>query len=209
MRFYSQKVRAHTLQFFFEKDSQQKNEDKFSEEGLKQRLAILIGKKNLSIDVGASDEMYDFIINCISYGIFISNTDKPIMDQAKDAYHHFKHTVLSQTLVESARIIKKQMMAAFSKAIFVSIAIDEGSTFGLKNVDFNIENPLLELKPFPAQTLTIHDQTASGYVQIILDALTSIKNYNVSIASCICDGNKAQKKAFSFDWTESLRFHDQ
>ena len=71
MRFYSQKVRAHTLQFFFEKDSQQKNEDKFSEEGLKQRLAILIGKKNLSIYVGASDEMYDFIIYCISYGIFI------------------------------------------------------------------------------------------------------------------------------------------
>ena len=43
---------------------------------------------------------------------------------------------------------------------------------------------------------------------MILNGLSAIKLYKVNIASCICDGNKAQKKAFSFAWTESLRFKD-
>ena len=68
----------------------------YSENGLKQRLSVLIGEKNLSVEVVASKEMYDFIIYCISYGIFIGKqNDKPIETQAKEAYHHFKSTVLS------------------------------------------------------------------------------------------------------------------
>ena len=97
-------------------------------------------------------------------------------------------------------------MESFSKAIFVSVAIDEGSTYGLKNVDFNIENHLMKFKPFPAQTIRMDDQTAEGYVKTIYDALSNIKLYNIKIGTCICDGNLAQKKAFSFDWGLSLRF---
>ena len=85
-----------------------KIENEFSEEGLKQRLAILGGKKDLSIEVIASQEMYDFIQYCISYGIYISDHEKPIEEQAKNAYHHFKSTALSQALVESARILKNK-----------------------------------------------------------------------------------------------------
>ena len=82
----------------YAKDRPQKYEEKYTEEGVKQRLAMLIGRKNLSIDFGASEEMYDFIQYCISYGIFIGKSDRSIEDQAKDAYHHYEHTVLSQTL---------------------------------------------------------------------------------------------------------------
>ena len=168
----------------------------------------LRGKKNLSIEFVASDEMYDFIQYCISYGVYISDKNRPIEEQAKNAYHHFKSTVLSQTLIESARILKKQMMELFSKATFVAVAIDEGSIFGVKSVDFNIENPTLPYKPFPVTSLTMEDQTAAGYVTIIYDALCAMKLYKVNVGTCICDGNKAQKKAFSFDWRESLRFKD-
>ena len=198
-----------TLHNFFQKDDKKKPDDIYCEEGVKHRLALLAGKKNLSITVCSSDEMYDFIIYCISYGVYISDKDKPIEQQAKDAYHHFKSTVLSQTMVESARIIKKQMMEIFSKADYVSVAIDEGSVFGIKNVDFNIENPLLNYKPFPAQTITITDQTAVGYSGVIYDALSNIKLYNINIGTCICDGNLAQKKAFSFDWVGSIRFKQE
>lgn len=202
------KKTENTLLNYFEKDESKKQEDIYCEEALKQRLAILTGKKNLSIETSASNEMYEFIIYCISYGIFIAKKDVPIEQQAKEAYHHFKSTAISQTMVESARIIKKQIMENFAKAVYISVAIDEGSTFGIKNLDFNIENPLLKFKPFPAQELTINDQTAKGYTEMILNGLSAIKLYKVNIASCICDGNKAQKKAFSFAWTESLRFKD-
>ena len=97
-------------------------------------------------------------------------------------------------MIESARILKKQIMECFSKAIFVSVAIDEGSIFSQKTEDINIENPLLEFKPFPAQTITIDDQTAEGYTKVIYDALASINLYKIKIASVICDGNRAQKR---------------
>ena len=80
-------------------------------------------------------------------------------------------------------------MVSFSKAVFVSVSIDEGSTYGIKQADFNIENPLIKFKPFPAQTIRMEDQTAEGYVKTIYDALANIKLYNIKIGSCICDGN--------------------
>ena len=206
---YVLKKSETTLLNFFDKEKKQETSEIYSEDGLKHRLAILIGGKNLSVETGASKEFYDFIIYCISYGIYIGKkNDKPIEAQAISAYHHYKSSILTQTLIESAQIIKKQMMECFSKAVFISVAIDEGSIFGKKNVDFNIENPLLTFKPFPAQILTIKDQTAEGYTKIIYDALSNIKLYKVNIASCICDGNKAQKKAFSFEWGSSLRYKD-
>ena len=37
----------------------------------------------------------------------------------------------------------------------------------------------------------------------------SFSFYKVNVGTCICDGNKAQKKAFSFTWSSSLRFKDK
>ena len=56
---------------FFHRKKKEEKCVMYSENGLKQRLSVLIGEKKLSVEVGASKEMYDFIIYCISYGIFI------------------------------------------------------------------------------------------------------------------------------------------
>ena len=91
---------------YFHEEKNSENQE-YSEAGVRQRLAILVGQKNFSIEAAASIEMYNFIIYCISYGIFIGNrNDKPIEKQAKDAYHHVKSTALSQTMVEASRMIK-------------------------------------------------------------------------------------------------------
>ena len=37
----------------------------YLEEGIRSHLALLIGQKNISIEVGTSLEMYNFIIYCI------------------------------------------------------------------------------------------------------------------------------------------------
>ena len=48
-------------------------------------------------------------------------------------------------------------------------------------------------------------QDANAYVSSILDVFASINRWGIKIASVICDGNTAQKKAFNFEWEDSLR----
>ena len=88
---------------------------------------------------------------------------------------------------------------------FCAVAIDEGATFGDKNVIFNLENPLSQFKPFPICVLSIDNLKAGGYVKTISTAFLEISKYNIKIGSVICDGSTAQKKAFSYDWEHSLR----
>ena len=177
----------------------------YSEDGIKSHLCLLIAQKNISIDIGASKEMYDFIIYCISYGIFIHKEGANPIELAQTSYHHFKSTTLSKELIAVSNDIHKKMLAEFKKADYVSVAIDEGSTAKVQNLDFNIENPLLPFKPYPVTTKVLTRADAEGYVQIILDGLSSINIYQIKIGTCICDGNLAQRKAFSFEWTGSLR----
>lgn len=187
---------------------EQKKEDKldFSPEGLKQRLAYLIGKRNISIDAAASDEFYDFIIYCLSYGKQLTCDDGNIVNAAKKAYPHFKETALRNAVIQTAKQIKNSMAQVFSNLDYVAVAIDEGATFGEKNVSFNLENPLSGYDSYTIEILSISDVTANGYVSIIKQGLENISNLNIKIASCICDGNMAQKKAFSYQWKDSLRF---
>ena len=176
----------------------------FSEEGLRQRLAILLGKRNISLDTGASDEFYDFIIYCISYGASI-HVEKDCVEAAKSAYHHFKQDALRVSMIQAAKQLDMLMIEEFKNFDFCSVAIDEGATFGEKNVAFNLENPSSGLDPYTIRLLPIEDQTARGYVGVLLDGLEAIKRFGINVASCICDGNTAQKKAFKYSWARSLR----
>ena len=178
----------------------------YSAEGLKQRLAILIARRNISLDTAASDDFYDFILFCIAFGKQLDVDDGNIIKAAKNAYPHYKEGALRKAIIESAASLKNSLCTEFSQLDFVSVAIDEGSTFGEKNVSFNLENPFSEFNPFTVEILPIVDVTARGYVSVIREGLEKIYERNIMIASCICDGNLAQKKAFSYSWKHSLRF---
>ena len=65
---------------------------------------------------------------------------------------------------------------------------------------------MAHIDPFPVCILPITNTKAGGYVEVISQAFDEISNYNIKIGSCICDGNLAQKKAFSYTWKKSLRF---
>ena len=178
----------------------------FTEEGLKYRLAILLGKLNISLDAGASDHMYDFITFCIAYGMsYTGKGSGTVIERARQAYPHFKNDTLRQAMLTAAKDLDTDMVNQFKQLDYVSISLDEGATFGERNLAFNLENPLSVLSPYTIKNLTMDDITATGYVTTILDGLAAIKLLGINIASCVCDGNKAQKKAFSYSWSESLR----
>ena len=81
---------------------------KYSEEGVRSHLALLLGQKNISVDTGASEEMYTFMTYCIAYGVFISKPGIDPMEQAKAAYRHFKNTTLSKELIAVSNDVHKK-----------------------------------------------------------------------------------------------------
>ena len=195
----------NTLLQYYSPQVEQQNSTSFDEEGVKNHLAFLLGKKNISIDVGASDEFYNFIIYCIAYGIQIHPRSENYLEEAKKAYHHYKQTSLSQTLISISKEINIDMIKKFKSLVYCSISIDEGKTAGNSNLDFVLENPLSYMSPFPVYTEIMHSFDADGYSQHLFNGLSAINRYGIRIGSVVCDGNPAQKKAFSFQWEGSLR----
>ena len=105
-----------------------KNELKidFSDSGLKQRLAILLAQKNISIDAGASDEMYNFIIYCISYGMSYNNKENAkLVEKAKQAYPHYKSDSIRQAMIMAAKLLDKDMLEQYKALDYVCISLDK------------------------------------------------------------------------------------
>lgn len=197
--------RTKTMLDYFKRVEFKKNDLDLSEIGVKHRLAMLIGKKNISIDVAASDEFYDFMIFLIAYGATLSGEKDPITTALK-GYRHYKEGAIRKAVLETAEALRTTTVEEFSGLPFTSVSIDEGAVYGEKNVNFNLEAPLSHLDPFTIGTISIPDVTAKGYVEVLLQGLTNINDCNIKIGSCVCDGNTAQKKAFSYQWPESIRF---
>ena len=193
------------LQYYTPISKEEQQSTTLDEEGIRNHLAFLCGKKNISIDVGASKEFYDFIVYCIAYGMQTQASTTNYLEEAKKAYHHFKQTSLSQTLITIAKEINIEMIQKFKTLIYCCVSIDEGKTAGNCNLDFILENPLSIFAPYPIYTEVMESCDADGYVQHLLNGLSAINRYGITIGSVVCDGNLAQKKAFSFDWSGSLR----
>jgi hypothetical protein len=47
-------------------------------------------------------------------------------------------------------------------------------------------------------------QSAEDYATALTSGLSQISKYDIKIGSVVCDGNKAQKKAFSPTWDRSI-----
>ena len=64
-----------------------------------------MGKRNISLDTAASDEMYDFILYCISYGLSLTQTGVTnIIKQAVKSYLHFKQKPLLQSMTQTHQL---------------------------------------------------------------------------------------------------------
>ena len=195
------------LQYYQPKTNEEKARETFDEEGVKKQLVYLIGRKNISVDAAASEEFYNFICYCIAYGMSLKSGpgENNFLVESQKAYHHFKSSTLSETLLQIGKDVDVAMIDEFKKLTYVSVSIDEGKTADNRNLDFVLENPTSNLSPFPIYTERMEGEKTKDYVTHLLNGLAAINRYGIQIASVIADGNKAQKKAFSFKYKGSLR----
>ena len=81
---------------------------------------MLIGKKNISIDVAASDEFYDFMVFLIAYGTTLRAEADPVSTALK-GYHHFKEGAIRRAVIETAEALKATTIEEFTALPFPSV----------------------------------------------------------------------------------------
>lgn len=182
---------------------------KFSQEAIYEQMAIFTGKYNLSLDVLSSPDFYNLAINLIALGL--TNSNKVIyepLEEAKSLLKPIKRDKLRYVLVNTAFKKHRQIMANFKKQKYVCLALDEGKTEGYQNLYFVLECPNSDLVSYPCDTIRMNGGKAIHYVESIMAGFQSIIISDIPIGTVVCDGNLAQKKAFSINWKKSLRFKD-
>jgi len=191
---------------YFEKKSQESDHEQYTLDDLVTKIAILAGQMNLPLTFCESDEFYDLATYFMAFGAaHIDPNQGKLMEQARRIFPHRKRTFYHDVMIQTASSVHIKAMKEFQKLDYVCCAIDQGSVYGRKNVDFVLESPFSTMEPYPYCTLPIQDQTAEGYFPILNHGLGNLELFNIKLGSVVADGNRAQKKCFDITWDGSLR----
>ena len=188
---------SKSIESYFQKDK--KDDETITDSYLLTKLAILVGRRNLSLETGSCKEMNDLMRACILYGMQNSSSN------IDDIFGNISVDTVRKYVISSAIEVNKLQFEKFSTLPFVGVSCDEGSTRSIHNLDFVLENPLSGLKSYPCFTTIMKHGKAADYCEHLAHGIFFISNNNISIGSITVDGNLAQLKALSYDWNDSIR----
>ena len=117
----------------------------------------------------------------------------------EENFYDLQTYVLKDSLKNTAKSATKKIQLLYQNATTLLVQVNQ---FAETKQTCRKTSSLI--KPFPTQKLTINDQTAKVYTEMLFNRRSAINLYKIRIDSCICDGNIAQKKAFSFAWSQSM-----
>ena len=199
-RIMLQKTRQLTTYFTQIRDNEDKNNaNEITYDDILTKVALVVGGSNLSLEAGASPELQDLIITAIKFGMqhYKANID--------DVFKKYSADTVRQNLIAAAIDIRREQFKIFSMLKYVGVSCDEGTTRGIHDLDFVLENPLSGYQPFPCFTSVMTKGTATHYTEHLAIGLEFIRINNIPVGSITIDGNRAQLKALSYDWLNSLR----
>ena len=75
----------------------------------------------------------------------------------------------------------------------------------IHDLDFVLEAPLSSFKPYPCFTSVMPKGNATTYAEHLARGIDFLRINNIPVGSITVDGNRAQLKALSFTWSNSLR----
>ena len=139
--FVKEESNATILSYFLP----EKAEEQVTYEGILTKIAVFVGRRNLSLEAGASEELQSLIKMAIEFG---AQESKKNFDVDKVFRKYTEYTVRKYLIAASIEVNKMQFQL-FSQLPFVGVACDEGTTKGIHDLDFVMENPLSGLQPYP------------------------------------------------------------
>ena len=190
---------------FFSKSDSDTGADSFTAKALQEKLVTFIGRKNISMTVGSSDEIYELLAYAFACGAMHGKRSNPI-ESANNFIPRLKRDALTDLFITTANKLHENAMKLFAadKMPYVSVALDEGSTMSRKLLDFCLENPEYPTISYPGTTIRMQDTTFESYNTAIVSGLREMDSYNITFAALIIDGGKGQEKALNHKDPSSL-----
>ena len=193
--------RNTTILSYYQPKEVQFDEDEITYDDIMTRVAMVVGRRNLSLEAGASKEMHDLIKTAIEFGM----QNAKAKAKADDIFKKYTADTVRKYVISTAFQVNKAQFDLFRKLPFVGVSCDEGTTRGVHDLDFVLENPLSGLHPYPCFTSVMNGGKAPDYTEHLARGLDFLRIARIPVGSITVDGNRAQKKALSFEWKDSLR----
>ena len=183
----------------------EKKSHDISKNNILDNLCDLAGKIDLSLDQAASEQFYEFIQQCVYYGINISYISEDPEHYFNSAFPKFSRSTFRRYFIERSHQVYRTKMKNFSELNYNSCAIDEGTTRKTKYLDFVLHNTYKKTGEYIASTEVMNSGNANEYSEIINQGLSQIIKYEIKISTIVIYGNLAQKKALDRSWSGSVQ----
>ena len=148
-------------------------------------IARCVGSMNLSLTFGSSEQLRHLLVYAASLGATINLPQEKTLESAEKIIPHYDRKEIRNRMIKLAHEVKNISCKRLSQLPYVSIAADEGSTRGTKNLDFVVEFPGFELRSFPILTLRMDSLLATNYSKVFNIGLRIIHSHGINIGSII------------------------
>ena len=159
---------------------------------------------NLSLTFGSSEQLRHLLIYAASLGAISNLPQEKTLEIAEKIIPHYDRKEIRNRMIKLAHEVKNISCKKLSELPYVSIAADEGSTRGTKNLDFVVECPGSKIRFFPILTLRMDSLLATNYSKVFNIGLRIIHSHGINIGSIIVDGHRGQLKTLNPKWRFSI-----
>lgn len=113
--------------------------------------------------------------------------------------------VLRATMIDEAKKVDAGKLDHYRESLFVSLSIDEGTTFKKAYLNFILHDVINRKNEYFAKSVIMSGKTTENYVVSIHFGLEYCQKKKLNVSSVVMDGSKAQAKAFAHAYSRSLR----
>ena len=161
-------------------------------------LAGAVGKLNVSLEAMLSPAIHTLMEVSFELG---QTTQEPF----DSVFSMPQRRALRACMLEESKAIDNAKLEFYRESRFVSLSIDEGTTFKQAYLNFILHDVVNRKNEYFAKSVIMSGKTADNYVVSIHLGFVYFERRNLNISSIVMDGSKAQAKAFAVTYPRSLR----
>ena len=161
-------------------------------------LAGAVGQLNVSLEAMLSPAIHTLMEVSFELG---QTTQEPF----DSVFSMPQRRALRACMLEESKAIDNAKLEFYRESRFVSLSIDEGTTFKQAYLNFILHDVVNRKNEYFAKSVIMSGKTADNYVVSIHLGFVYFERRNLNISSIVMDGSKAQAKAFAVTYPRSLR----
>lgn len=163
--------------------------------------AKFIGKHNLSLRTGGSDDIFEIFHKCIEYG----KSQESIGVSSAALLPQVSYKYLRKQLILSSADLTVNRLKVFKEEQFVSLSVDGGKNGHIKFLFITVHNVLCTEKPMLLKLIPYFNGKKEDYQREMTIAIEELYHLGITVSSIVGDNLKVQKLALSHNEESSIQ----